>query len=101
MIYKFTDVDEKRQFMEVFANNNKRTVTFQTVTLEGVVSDVQISKENLYSLIGCLLTIQSDFKKIDSREIIHGALEEVSELTLGQIESITGKPEKRKRIQNG
>lgn len=62
MILKFTDVSDPNYLLEVFQENDK--VTFQTSNLITGTCDVSISKENLFDLIGALLTIQAKLKAI-------------------------------------
>lgn len=60
MILKFTDVTDPNYLLEVF--QDQQNVTFQTTCSENKTTDVTIDKENLYDLIGVLLTIQAKLK---------------------------------------
>lgn len=60
MILKFTDVTDPNYLLEVFQEKN--TVTFQTTCNENKTTDVTITKDNLFDLIGALLTIQAKIK---------------------------------------
>ena len=60
MILRFKDVTDKTYQLEVF--QEEQNVTFQTSNPTTGTCDVSISKDNLYDLIGVLLTIQAKLK---------------------------------------
>ena len=60
MILKFTDVTDPNYLLEVF--QEKELITFQTTCPSTGTIDVSISKENLFDLIGALLTMQAKLK---------------------------------------
>lgn len=62
MILRFKDVADPNYQLEVY--QDKENVTFQTTCNENKTTDVTIDKDNLYDLIGVLLTIQSKLKNL-------------------------------------
>ena len=64
MILKFTDVTDQNYSLEIF--QEKGIITFQTTNPTTGTCDISISKENLFDMIGALLTIQSKLKLQDN-----------------------------------
>jgi len=62
MILKFTDVTDPNYLLQVF--QEKHLITFQTSNPTTGTCDISLSKENLFDLIGVLLTIQAKLKSV-------------------------------------
>ena len=61
MILKFIDAEDSNYELQIF--KEKDLITFQTSNSITGTCDVSISKENLFDLIGALLTMQSKLKQ--------------------------------------
>jgi len=61
MIYKFIELGTQDTYLEFFLTT-KKEVTFQITNIEGLTEDVTLTKNQVFDLIGALLSIQHKLK---------------------------------------